>query len=74
MGLDCSDCLYHLGVSAFVVFILHKLRVPSIVGSLIAGVFLGPHGFGFIQDIREVELVAESESFSSSLPLASKSL
>jgi CPA2 family monovalent cation:H+ antiporter-2 len=47
------------GLSAFVVFVLNKLRVPSIVGFLIAGIFLGPHGFGFIQNVREVELLAE---------------
>jgi CPA2 family monovalent cation:H+ antiporter-2 len=47
------------GVSAAVVYVLHKLRVPSVVGFLIAGVFLGPHGFGFVQDINEVELLAE---------------
>ena len=47
------------GLSALVVFALHKLRVPSIVGFLIAGVFLGPHGFGFIQKVQEVELLAE---------------
>jgi len=47
------------GVSASVIFLLHKVRVPSIVGFLIAGVFLGPHGFGLIGNIREVELFAE---------------
>ncbi|MDO9124078.1 MAG: monovalent cation:proton antiporter-2 (CPA2) family protein, partial [Deltaproteobacteria bacterium] len=47
------------GVSASVIFLLHKLRVPSIVGFLTAGVLLGPHGFGLIRDIREVELLAE---------------
>lgn len=47
------------GVSAFVVFLLQKLKVPSIVGFLIAGVALGPHGFGMIRGIREVELLAE---------------
>jgi CPA2 family monovalent cation:H+ antiporter-2 len=47
------------GVSAFVVFFLQKLKVPSIVGFLIAGVALGPHGFGMIQGVREVELLAE---------------
>jgi len=46
-------------VSATVVFVLNKFRIPSIVGFLIAGVSLGPHGFGFVQDIREVELLAE---------------
>lgn len=47
------------GVSASVIFLLHKLRIPSIVGFLTAGVLLGPHGFGLIRDIREVELLAE---------------
>jgi CPA2 family monovalent cation:H+ antiporter-2 len=47
------------GVSAFVVFLLQKLKVPSIVGFLIAGAALGPHGFGIIQEVREVELLAE---------------
>lgn len=47
------------GVSASVIFLLHKLRVPSIVGFLMAGVLLGPHGFGLVQDIHEVELLAE---------------
>jgi CPA2 family monovalent cation:H+ antiporter-2 len=47
------------GVSAAVIFLLHKLRVPSIVGFLTAGVLLGPHGFRLVQDIHEVELLAE---------------
>jgi CPA2 family monovalent cation:H+ antiporter-2 len=47
------------GVSAFVVFFLQKLKVPSIVGFLMAGASLGPHGFGFVQEVREVELLAE---------------
>jgi len=47
------------GVSASVIFLLHKLRIPSIVGFLTAGVLLGPHGFGLIRDIHEVELLAE---------------
>ena len=47
------------GASAFVVFLLQKLKVPSIVGFLIAGTALGPHGFGFVQEVRKVELLAE---------------
>jgi len=47
------------GVSASVIFLLQKLRIPSIVGFLTAGVLLGPHGFALIRDIREVELLAE---------------
>ena len=47
------------GVSAFVIFLLQKWKVPSIVGFLIAGAALGPHGFGMIREVREVELLAE---------------
>ncbi|MFB3887256.1 MAG: monovalent cation:proton antiporter-2 (CPA2) family protein [Thermodesulfobacteriota bacterium] len=47
------------GASAFVVFILNKLKIPSIVGFLVAGASLGPHGFGLIQNVKEVELLAE---------------
>ncbi len=47
------------GVSAIVVFALGRLRIPSIVGFLIAGVILGPHGFQFIKELHEVELFAE---------------
>src|SRR4030043_1745353 len=48
-----------VGVSAFVVFLLQKLKVSSIVGFLIAGVALGPHGSGIIREVREVELLSE---------------
>jgi CPA2 family monovalent cation:H+ antiporter-2 len=60
MGLEILKTLVILfGLSAFVVFVLHKLKISSIVGFLIAGIFLGPHGFGFIQKVQEVELLAE---------------
>ena len=60
MGLEFLKTLVIIfGVSATVVFILHKFRIPSIVGFLIAGVLLGPHGFGFVRDVSEVELLAE---------------
>ncbi|MEW6117808.1 MAG: cation:proton antiporter [Nitrospirota bacterium] len=47
------------GVSAVVVFALGRLRIPSIVGFLIAGILLGPYGFRFINDVQEVEVFAE---------------
>ncbi len=48
-----------LGVSAIAVFILNKFRIPSIVGFLIAGVLIGPHGLELIKDLRLVEIFAE---------------
>jgi CPA2 family monovalent cation:H+ antiporter-2 len=48
-----------LGVSALVVFLLHKLKIPSIVGFLVAGVIIGPHGVGLVRDTHSVEVMAE---------------
>lgn len=47
------------GASALVVFVLHRLKVPSIVGFLIAGVIIGPYGAGIVRDARSVEVMAE---------------
>ncbi|KAF0179948.1 MAG: monovalent cation:H+ antiporter-2 CPA2 family [Nitrospirae bacterium] len=47
------------GVSALVVYLLGRLRVPSIVGFLFAGLIVGPHGLALVHDIKAVELVAE---------------
>jgi CPA2 family monovalent cation:H+ antiporter-2 len=60
MELDFLKSLVIIfGLSAFVVFILGRLRVSSIVGFLVAGAILGPHGFSFIEDVHKVELLAE---------------
>ncbi len=48
-----------LGVAAVVVFALHRLKVPSIVGFLLAGMLLGPHGLKFIQDLDTIQTFAE---------------
>lgn len=48
-----------LGVSALVVFLLHRLKIPSIVGFLIAGAIIGPYGIGVLRDIHSIEAMAE---------------
>ncbi|MBA4322339.1 MAG: hypothetical protein C0408_05915 [Odoribacter sp.] len=45
--------------SALVVFLLHRLKMPSIVGFLIAGVIIGPYGIGLVRDSHSVEMLAE---------------
>jgi CPA2 family monovalent cation:H+ antiporter-2 len=47
------------GVSAIVVFGLGKFRISSIVGFLVAGVILGPHGLKLINDDESVHVFAE---------------
>jgi CPA2 family monovalent cation:H+ antiporter-2 len=48
-----------LGISAVVVFVLHRARVPSVVGFLLAGILLGPYGLHFIKDIKTIQEFAE---------------
>ncbi len=45
--------------SAIVVFLLNWLKIPSLVGFLIAGTLIGPYGIGFIKDVHSVEILAE---------------
>ena len=42
-----------------IVFIFQKLRLPNIVGFLLTGVIIGPHGFQLIQSVDQVESLAE---------------
>jgi CPA2 family monovalent cation:H+ antiporter-2 len=42
-----------------IVFVFQKLRLPTIVGFLLAGVIIGPHGFGLISSAGQVETLAE---------------
>ena len=53
------DLVVLLAATLPIVFLLQKLKVPSIVGFLVAGVLLGPHGFAVIQSAEEVETLAE---------------
>ncbi|MEW6001876.1 MAG: cation:proton antiporter [Nitrospirota bacterium] len=45
--------------SALVVFLLHRLKVPSLVGFLVAGAIIGPYGIGIIKNIHSIEILAE---------------
>src|SRR4030043_757256 len=47
------------GVSALVVFLLYRLKIPSLVGFLIAGVIIGPFGIGMVRDTHSIEALAE---------------
>lgn len=48
-----------LGISAVVIFVLGRVRIPSIVGFLLAGMLLGPHGWNFVEDITTIQIFAE---------------
>jgi K+:H+ antiporter len=42
-----------------IVFVFQKLRLPNIVGFLLAGVIIGPDGFQLIKSVDQVETLAE---------------
>lgn len=46
-------------VTFAIVFFFQKLRLPTIVGFLLAGVIMGPDALGLIPDLQQVELLAE---------------
>jgi len=53
------DMVIVLGLSAGVVFLCNRLRVPSIVGFLVTGVFAGPYGLSLLSSPHDIELLAE---------------
>lgn len=54
-----KDLVVILAVAVTVVTVLHKLRIPSIAGFILAGVLVGPEVLGFVSDPHEVEQLAE---------------
>ncbi len=47
------------GLAIVVLFVCYRLHLPTLVGFFLTGVLAGPHGFGLIRGVRDVELLAE---------------
>ncbi len=54
-----TDLIVILSVSAVVLFVSTKLKLPSIVGFLIAGILVGPFGVELISTTEDVQEMAE---------------
>lgn len=54
-----SEIVIIFGLAIGVLYLCHQLRIPAIVGFLLTGVLAGPHGFGLIGAVHEVESLAE---------------
>lgn len=46
-------------VSAIIVFILTKVKIPSLVGFLMAGILIGPSVLGIVTNAHNIEVIAE---------------
>lgn len=53
------DLVILLCLSLGIVLLFQRLRQPSVVGFLVAGVVLGPHGLSLVRDTGQVEVLAE---------------
>jgi Kef-type K+ transport system membrane component KefB len=54
-----NDILILLISSVAIVFILQRLKLPSIIGLLLTGVIIGPYGLSLIEAVEQVETLAE---------------
>ena len=54
-----QDVLILLGFSVMIVFLLQKLKLPSILGFLITGIIIEPYGLSLVTAVHQVEIFAE---------------
>lgn len=54
-----QDLVVVLAISLASVYLLRKLRVPIIVGFIVAGIVIGPGGLSLIEDQHSIEVMAE---------------
>ncbi|HKW15790.1 MAG TPA: cation:proton antiporter, partial [Candidatus Krumholzibacteria bacterium] len=54
-----KDIFIIFGVAVAVAFVCHRLRIPTVVGLIIAGVIAGPYGLRLVGDSHAVEQMAE---------------
>lgn len=53
------DLTLALGTSALGGYVAHRLKQPALLGYLITGLLIGPHGFGLQTDVEQIQALAE---------------
>lgn len=54
-----QDLLILIGFSTLIVYLLSKIKLPSILGFLLTGIIIGPNALSLVSDPHEVEIIAE---------------
>jgi CPA2 family monovalent cation:H+ antiporter-2 len=54
-----QDIIIIFSLSIAVLFICHQVRIPAIVGFIITGLLIGPHGLAVVKSVDEVEILAD---------------
>ncbi|MEB3306832.1 MAG: cation:proton antiporter [Cyanobacteriota bacterium] len=53
------DLVTIFGLSVLAALLCHRLRLPSAIGLLLAGIVAGPHALQLVRNAHEIELLAE---------------
>ncbi len=53
------DIVVIFALSIAVLLVCHRLRISSVVGFILTGILAGPHGFGLISAIGQVDILAK---------------
>jgi CPA2 family monovalent cation:H+ antiporter-2 len=54
-----QDIAVIFGLAIIVLQVCHRIKLPAIVGFLLTGGLVGPHGLHLVKSVHEVELLAE---------------
>src|SRR4051812_38661034 len=58
-AVSLQSVLAVLASSVLAVVLCRSLRLPAMIGYLVTGLALGPHGLGLVSDRAEIRLLAE---------------
>ncbi len=53
------DMVVIMGIGVAIVAIFHRFKIPTIAGFIVAGMVVGPKGLGFVNDMHQVQVLAE---------------
>ncbi len=59
MDSSLNQIIVLLGITVLAVTLLMRLRLPPILGYLVTGVLVGPHGLGWVDNSEDTRLLAE---------------
>ena len=54
-----QDLVTVLLVSVFIIVVFQRLKVPSIIGFLLAGMVVDPYGFNLVSGTEQIEILSE---------------
>ncbi|MGC9471888.1 MAG: cation:proton antiporter [Bacteroidales bacterium] len=46
-------------LSTLVILLFQRIKIPALLGFLITGILIGPHGLGVVEEMHDIEILAE---------------